>query len=88
MSLDQRKSDFLVLLDLSAAFDTVDHQMLLDRLATRIGLGGVVLDWARSYLLSRTQFVSILDARSESQVLSSGVPQGSVLGPIFFTIYT
>ena len=66
LSLDQCRSVFLELLDLSTVFDTVDHQMLLDCLATRIGVGGVVLDLAQSYLLSRTQLVSISDARSES----------------------
>ncbi len=54
LSLDQRKAVFLVLLDLSAAFDIVDHQMLLDRLATKTRVGGVALDWIKDYLTHRT----------------------------------
>ena len=88
LALDQRKSVFLVLLDLSAAFDTIDHQLLLGRLAGRIGLSGVPLRWVSSYLTDRTQFLSVSNERSECHQLTNGVPQGSVLGPIFFTIYT
>ena len=87
LALDQRKSVFLVLLDLSAAFDTIDNQLLLGRLASSTGLDGVPLKWVSSYLTNRTQFVSILNEKSECHQLTNGVPQGSVLGPIFFTIY-
>ena len=78
----------LVLLDLSAAFDTVDHKLLTGQLASKLGISGVVLDWVISYLSDRAQFVSIGESRSDTQTLLRGVPQGSVLGPIFFTIYT
>ena len=87
-SLDKRNSVFLVLLDLSAAFDTVDHQLLLSRLKNRVRLGGQVLDWVVSYLSSRYQCVSVARSSSEPKPLACGVPQGSVLGPIFFTIHT
>ncbi len=53
LSVDQKKAVFLVLLDLSAAFDTVDHQMLLDQLATRAGVRGVTLDWIKNYLTQK-----------------------------------
>ena len=56
LALDQRKSVFLVLLDLSATFDTVDHQLLLGCLAGRTGLPSVSLKWVSSYLTDRTQF--------------------------------
>ncbi len=87
LSLDRPQVVLLVLLDLSVAFDTVDHEMLLARLSSRIGLCETALNWARSYLKDRTQFVSVSDAQSTAAPLSKGVPQGSVLGPIFFTIY-
>ncbi len=65
LALDQRKSVFLVLLDLSAAFDTVNHQLLLGRLAGRTGLNGVPLTWVSSYLTDSTQFISIVNEQSE-----------------------
>ena len=85
-AFDQKKSVFLVLLDLSAEFDTVDHDILLDFLRDHIGLDGSVLDLFRSHLSGRTQCISV--ALSELSELMFGVPQGSVLGPIEFCIYT
>ena len=82
MAIDQHNSVILVLLDLSAAFDTVDHGILLPRLSNRFGITGTVLEWFRSYLSDRTQFVQVNDACSASHVLEFGVPQGSVLGPL------
>ena len=79
---------FLVLLDLSAAFDTLEHDIILRRLEESIGLSGTALEWMGSYLCGRSQSVVINDVTSEAQELKYGVPQGSVLGPIVFTIYT
>ena len=78
---------FLVLLDLSAAFDTIDHGVLLSRLSS-IGVRGSALKWIRSYLSGRTQAVNINGSLSSFIELCYGVPQGSVLGPLFFTIYS
>ena len=83
-----RGNQSLTLLDLLAAFDTVDHGLLINRLSSKLGFGGIPLEWICSYLTNRTQFVSVGDSKSESLNLVRGVPRGCVLGPIFFSIYT
>ena len=87
-SIDNKKAVVLVLLDLSAAFDTVDHAVLFCRLKNMFGLSGKVLEWFQSYLKLRTQSVSIHDSMSDDCHLQFGVPQGSVLGPLVFVLYT
>ena len=87
-AVDSHGGAILVLLDLSAAFDTIDHDKLLDILDTSFGVRGDVLQWFSSYLKDRSQTVQIGSSYSEEHKLSYGVPQGSVLGPILFTIYT
>ncbi len=77
----------LILLDLSAAFDTVDHLVLITRLETDFGVSDIALNWFRSYLSDRKQFVSMGGFRSKIGVVQSGVPQGSILGPLLFNIY-
>ena len=78
----------LVLLGLSAAFDTIDHDILLHRLQHMFGIQGTVLSWFRSYLTRRFQFVSTQGTHSDQIELCCGVLQGSVLGPILFILYT
>ena len=87
MAMDGQKVALLLLLDLSAAFDTVDHAVLLHRLEAYTGLSGSALKWMSSYLENRKQHVSVQGCNSESSDLKYGVPQGSVLGPILFTVY-
>ena len=86
-AIDQRKCIFLVLLDLSAAFDTVDHAILLKRLSDRIGIRDQALRWLESYLHDRSQFVIVDGKRSAVHKLDCNVPQGSVLGPGLFSDY-
>uniref|UniRef100_A0A3B1KGG3 Reverse transcriptase domain-containing protein n=1 Tax=Astyanax mexicanus TaxID=7994 RepID=A0A3B1KGG3_ASTMX len=86
MTADSGSPSLLILLDLSAAFDTIDHGILLDRLK-HIGLTDAAFAWFQSYLTGRTEYISIGSAKSQSYALTYGVPQGSVLGPILFTLY-
>ncbi len=87
LATDSGDSVILVLLDLTAAFDTVDHEILISRLDQWVGIRGVALEWFRSYLANRTFCVSLGDSVSSSAPLSCGVPQGSVLGPLLFSLY-
>ena len=89
-ALDRGKEVVLILLDLSAAFDTIDHAALLSRLKAYFGIQDrpTALAWFKSYLEGRQQSVSINGTMSETKILKCGVPQGSVLGPILFIMYT
>ena len=75
-------------LDLSAAFDTIDHHILLSRLQASFGVSGSAIGWISSYLTGRVQRVVVGLSQSENTSLSTGVPQGSVLGPLLFSIFT
>ena len=86
-SLAKAMDHFLVLLDWSAAFDTIDHDNSLYILEKYVGIGGSALRLIRSYFCDRTKRVQIDDIRSDFASLLCGVPQGSVLGPIKFCLY-
>ncbi len=87
LSSDRGCISLLVLLDLSAAFDTVDHNSLLNRLENSFGISGSALAWFKSYLSDRHQFTAVNEEISYRAQVQYGVPQGSVLGPLLFTIY-
>ena len=87
-AIDDNACVILVLLDLSAAFDTVDHQILLTRLKYRYGVKGNALAWMCSYLSNRLQYVRVANDCLSKHKLACGVPQGSVLGPILYSMYT
>ena len=86
--LDKRNGVALLLLDLSAAFDTIDHGILLRTLQHEVVITGECLRWIKCYLRDRSQAVRISGKQSEDTPLTCGVPQGSVLGPLLFSIYT
>ena len=77
----------LVLLDLSSAFDTIDHDLLFHKLQNKFGISGSVLNWIKSYLKNRTFAVKIGNIEGKPVILIYGVPQGSILGPLLFVLY-
>ena len=87
LSLDRNECVLYISLDLSATFDTIDHQILLARLAGRLEITGRCLHWIKSYLDGRKLRVAMDGILSDSKALHFGVPQGSVLGPKLFIVY-
>ena len=87
MSMDYKEVTLLVLLDLSAAFDTTEHSILLNILQQDFGVAGTVLKWFDSFLSGCKQRILVSDKTSDDFNLNCGVPQGSCLGPVLFTLY-
>ena len=87
LQIDSKSQVILMLLDLSAAFDTISHSELLRRLENEYRIGGRVLKWIKSYLSGRSAKVKIGSTESSSKPIEIGVPQGSILGPLLFILY-
>ena len=88
MMIDKKENVVLLLLDLSAAFDTINHNLLLRKLKSAYGISGTAIQWIKSYLSGRTFKVCINRVSSTECTLLIGVPQGSILGPLLFILYT
>ena len=86
-ALEDHQLSAVIMLDLSAAFDVVDHDILLDKL-NLYGVNSASLDWFRSYLSDRSQCVFVEGSLSEPLSLEAGVPQGSILGPLLYVLFT
>ena len=86
-AMDKKQGTILLLVDFISAFDRINHNILIRRLRLRYGFAGKALDWVISYLKERTQRVVIGDQSSSTTTLTTGVPQGSVLGPLLFSLY-
>ena len=85
-AIDEKKISILVLMEMSKAFDTINLNILLFRIRS-LGVSPPALDWFKSYFNVRYQYVRIGDVVSQSLPVDYGVPQGSILGPVLFTVY-
>ena len=87
-SMDQKKLTALILIDLSKAFDSIDQCSILLRKLKAVGVSLSALEWFQSFLTDRRQYVRIGSSTSNPLKVTHGVPQGSMLSPLLFSIYT
>ena len=87
-ALDRKCTAIFVMLDLSCAFDTIDHELLMTQLEHSFCITDKALAWLKSYISERFQKVAVASAESVDSILMCGVPKGSVLGPTFYCMYT
>jgi hypothetical protein len=85
-AIDDKKYSIGIFIDLRKAFDTIDHKILLGKIQF-YGIRGLAFEWFKNYLTNRIQYVCINDTYSNSNTITCGVPQGSILGPLLFLIY-
>lgn len=86
LNLDKKGLPLAIFLDLSKAFDTIDHKILINKLK-HYGIQNTELEWFKSYLMHRQQYVEFSNIKSPLETITTGVPQGSILGPLLFLIY-
>ena len=84
--LDEKQIPIAIFIDLSKAFDTIDHTILISKLE-HYGVENNELQWVISYMHNRQQYVEIENTKSTTETITTGVPQGSILGPLLFLIY-
>jgi len=86
-NIDNQRVTILLALYISTVFDTINFDVLANRLNADFGIDGVALEWLLSFLIERTQYIAVGSSRSTPVACLSGVPQGSVLGPLLFALY-